>query len=119
MESRSAYASGLLLQPRYRGRRCASSRGRRSCHHSAVGTQPNRPHRSIVARVSVDRNVLSAALGVPLQALDGVAFSWPGFDSPPDRQVLSPAEIQQLALLNRIDLRRQLAQYAASDEALK
>jgi outer membrane protein, heavy metal efflux system len=73
----------------------------------------------IVARVSVDRNVLSAALGVPVSALDGVAFSWPEFDSPPGQQVLSPTEIQQLALLNRIDLRRQLAQYAAADEALK
>ena len=71
----------------------------------------------IVARVSVDRNLLSAALGVPLQALDG--FSWPGFDSPLGQSKLSPAEIQHLALLNRIDLRRQLAQYAAADEALK
>jgi cobalt-zinc-cadmium efflux system outer membrane protein len=73
----------------------------------------------IVARVSADRNVLSAALGVPVSALDGVAFSWPQFDSPPGQQSLSPAEIQQLALFNRIDLRRQLEQYAAVDEALK
>jgi outer membrane protein TolC len=73
----------------------------------------------IVARVSADRNVLSAALGVPLQAIDGVAFSWPGFDAPPGQQSLSATEIQRLALLNRIDLRRQLAQYAAADEALK
>src|SRR5216683_1645767 len=71
----------------------------------------------IVARVSVDRNILSAALGVPLQALDG--FSWPGLDSPPGQSRLSPTEIQHLALLNRIDLRRQLARYAAADEALK
>src|SRR5258708_38613227 len=70
-----------------------------------------------VARVSVDSIILSAALG--LQALGGVAFSWPGFDSPPGQSRLSPAEIQLLALLNRIDLRRQLAQYAAADEALK
>ena len=73
----------------------------------------------IVARVSVDRNVLSTALGVPPQALDGVAFSWPGFDSPPGQHSLSPTEIRQRALLNRIDLRRQLAQYVAADEALK
>jgi hypothetical protein len=58
-------------------------------------------------------------LEAPLQALDGVAFSWPGFDSPPSQLSLSPIEIQRLALLNRIDLRRQLAQYAATDEALK
>jgi outer membrane protein, heavy metal efflux system len=73
----------------------------------------------IVSRVSVDRNALAATLGAPAQALDGVAFSWPGLDSPPDQQSLSPAGIQRLALLNRIDLRRQLAQYAAADEALK
>jgi cobalt-zinc-cadmium efflux system outer membrane protein len=73
----------------------------------------------MVARVSADRNVLSGALGVPVQALDGVAFSWPGFDSQPNHRSFSPTEIQRLALLNRIDLRRQLAQYAAADEALK
>jgi outer membrane protein, heavy metal efflux system len=73
----------------------------------------------IVARVSVDRNVLSGALGVAIEALDGAAFTWSMLDSPPGQQRLSPAEIQQLALLNRIDLRRQLAQYAAADEALK
>jgi cobalt-zinc-cadmium efflux system outer membrane protein len=73
----------------------------------------------IVTRLSVDRNALAAALGVPVQALDGVDFSWPGFDSPPGQQSLSPVEIQRLALLNRIDLRRRLAEYAAADEALK
>ena len=72
-----------------------------------------------VARMSVDRNALSAALGVPVRALDGAVSSWLGFDSPPGQHSLSPTEIQRLALLNRIDLRRQLAQYAAADEALR
>jgi outer membrane protein TolC len=40
-------------------------------------------------------------------------------DSPPSQQSLSAKEVQRLALLNRIDLRRALAQYAAADEALK
>jgi cobalt-zinc-cadmium efflux system outer membrane protein len=71
------------------------------------------------ARLSEDRNVLSAALGLPIEALDGAAFTWPMLDSPPDQQSLSAKEIQRLALLNRIDLRRELAQYAAADEALK
>ncbi len=71
------------------------------------------------ARASEDRNVLSAALGLPVDALDGVALSWPTLDSPPDQQSLSAKEIQRLALVNRIDLRRELAQYAAADEALK
>jgi outer membrane protein TolC len=74
---------------------------------------------AISAHVSEDRNALSAALGLPLEALDGVAFSWPAFDSPPDQRWLSRSAIQRLALLNRIDLRHELAQYAAADEALK
>jgi outer membrane protein TolC len=73
----------------------------------------------IVSRVSVDRDALSAALGIPVRAIDGVAFSWSPLETPLDYQSLSPAEIRRLALLNRIDLRRELAQYAAADEALK
>ncbi len=71
------------------------------------------------AHASEDRNVLSAALGLPVDALDGLTLSWPTLDSPPDQQSLSAKEIQRLALVNRIDLRRELAQYAAADEALK
>jgi outer membrane protein TolC len=71
------------------------------------------------ARVSEDRNVLSSALGLPVDALDGAQFSFAALDSPPSQQSLSAKEIQRLALLNRIDLRRQLEQYAAADEALK
>src|SRR5713101_3917523 len=71
------------------------------------------------ARASEDRNVLAAALGLPVEALDGAAFTVPMLDSPPSQQSLSAKEVQRLALLNRIDLRRELAQYAAADEALK
>jgi outer membrane protein TolC len=71
------------------------------------------------ARLSEDRNVLSAAIGLPVEALDGARFSLPTLDSPPNQRSLSAKAIQSLALLNRIDLRRELAQYAAADEALK
>jgi outer membrane protein TolC len=73
----------------------------------------------IASHVSVDRDALSAALGIPVRAINGVAFSWFALETPPDYQSLSPTEIRRLALLNRIDLRRELAQYAAADEALK
>jgi outer membrane protein TolC len=62
---------------------------------------------------------LAAALGVPDNALQGVAFVWPELEHPPDEASLTPTSVRQLALLNRIDLRRKLAQYAAADEALK
>jgi outer membrane protein TolC len=71
------------------------------------------------AGLSEDRNVLSAALGLPVHALDGAGFMWPTLDSPSNQQSLSPKVIQSLALLNRIVLRRELALYAAADEALK
>jgi outer membrane protein, heavy metal efflux system len=64
-------------------------------------------------------NALAAALGVPVEALQGVAFAWPQLEQPPDESSLSPARIQRLALLDRIDLRRFLAEYAAADQALK
>jgi outer membrane protein TolC len=64
-------------------------------------------------------NALAIALGVPAGALQDAAFAWPDFDYPPDAGSLTPARVRRLALLDRLDLRRTLAQYAAADEALK
>jgi outer membrane protein TolC len=64
-------------------------------------------------------NSLATALGVPISALQDVRFVWPDLEHPPDGSSLTPAHLQRLALLDRLDLRRVLAQYAAADEALK
>jgi outer membrane protein TolC len=71
------------------------------------------------ARMSETRNALAAALGVPVEALHGEKPSWPSLDQPPDGRLLSLAKIQRASLLNRLDLRGALAQFAAADEALK
>jgi outer membrane protein, heavy metal efflux system len=71
------------------------------------------------SRIPETLNALAAALGVPVEALKGAKFAWPDYQRPPEVTSLTPARIRQLALLNRIDLRRMLAQYAAADEALK
>jgi len=71
------------------------------------------------ARVPADRNALAAAIGLPVEALDGAKFDWPALDNPPDERSLAPDTVQRLALLNRIDLRCELAQYAAADQGLK
>jgi outer membrane protein TolC len=71
------------------------------------------------SRVPETLNALAAALGVPVEALREVKFTWPEFDHPADEASLTPRRVQRLALLNRIDLRRTLAEYAAADEALK
>jgi outer membrane protein, heavy metal efflux system len=64
-------------------------------------------------------NALAAALGVPVDRLAAMTFVWSELEHPPDEAALTPVRVRQLALLNRIDLRRLLAEYAAADEALK
>jgi outer membrane protein, heavy metal efflux system len=71
------------------------------------------------SRVPETLNSLAEALGVPVEALKGARFTWPEYAHPPRMASLTPARIRRLALLNRIDLRRMLAQYAAADDALK
>ncbi len=71
------------------------------------------------ARVPEASNELASALGLPVNALDGVRFSWSNLDHPPREHSLLPGEVQRLALTNRVELRVQLARYAAADEALK
>ncbi|HVA93403.1 MAG TPA: TolC family protein [Candidatus Dormibacteraeota bacterium] len=62
---------------------------------------------------------LAAAIGIPVAALQGVKLSWTGLESPPSVKSLSPRQLQQDAVLNRLDIRRALAQYAASEAALQ
>ncbi len=70
-------------------------------------------------RVPETLNTLAAVLGVPVDVLQGTNFAWPNLDQPPDEASLTAQRIQRMALLDRIDLRRMLAEYAAADEALK
>lgn len=62
---------------------------------------------------------LAASIGVPVNALQDVAFSWPDFDFPPNVESLTPKEITREAVINRLDVRRSLAQYAATEADLQ
>jgi outer membrane protein TolC len=62
---------------------------------------------------------LAAALGIPLAGLQGAEFSWPDLEAPPPAESLSAKEIQGEAVLNRLDVRRALAQYAAAEADLQ
>lgn len=62
---------------------------------------------------------LAAAIGVPASALNGVQFGWPALDHPPGEQTVSAESIQRAAVLNRLDLQRLLADYAAGEAALR
>jgi outer membrane protein, heavy metal efflux system len=62
---------------------------------------------------------LAASIGIPVAGLEGFEFSWTDLDSPPTTESLSPEEIQRDAVLNRLDVRRSLSQYAAAEADLQ
>lgn len=62
---------------------------------------------------------LAASVGIPTAALQDVSFSWANLDSPPSTESLSPKQIQQDAVLNRLDVRRALTQYVAAEADLQ
>ena len=70
-------------------------------------------------QVAETRAALAAAVGIPVASLNGVEFSWPDLETPPDSESLSSPEIRRDAVLNRLDVRRALAQYAASEADLQ
>jgi outer membrane protein TolC len=71
------------------------------------------------SQVSETKAALAAAIGVPVAALQSVDFSWPTLDTLPSVESFSPADIQRQAVVNRLDLRRSLAQYAAAEAGLQ
>jgi len=75
--------------------------------------------RAAEGRVSETRAILAAAIGVPVSALDGIEFSWATLDHPPSTESLGPQLIQREAILNRLDVRRRLREYAAAESELQ
>ncbi len=70
-------------------------------------------------QINSSRAALAQAVGVPVLSLETVRITVPLLDVPPAVASLNYGEIQRAAVLNRIDLRRSLAEYAAADAALK
>ncbi len=70
-------------------------------------------------KISEGRAALAASMALPEAALEGMDFAWGELDSPPAAESLSPAAIQRDAVLNRLDVRRALAQYASAEADLQ
>jgi len=75
--------------------------------------------RAAEGRTSATRAGVAAAIGIPVSGMENVQLSWSDFEQPPTAQTLSPALIQREAVLNRLDVRRTLAEYAATDAGLR
>lgn len=65
------------------------------------------------------RAAIAASCGLPESALAGIELDTAQATQLPGPAQLPPAEVQQAALLNRLDIRAALARYAASEAALK
>ena len=74
--------------------------------------------RTAEGQVADAKAVLAAAIGIPVPGLNGAEFSWPDLDTPPAPESLSADQVQRDAVLNRLDIRRSLAQYAAAEAAV-
>ncbi len=75
--------------------------------------------RAAETKLSESRSILASALGVPIKALEGVPLSWPDLESPPALESLPLSAVQRAGLLNRLDVQRTLAEYAAAEASLK
>jgi outer membrane protein TolC len=74
---------------------------------------------TVEGQLAEAKAALAASIGIPVAGLRGFEFSWADLDSPPGAESLSPEEIQRDAVLNRLDVRRSLAQYAAAEADLQ
>ncbi len=75
--------------------------------------------RAAEGRTAEAKAALAAAIGIPVAGLQDAQFVWPDLDMPPSPESLFPAEIHRDAVLNRMDVRRSLAQYAAAESDLQ
>jgi outer membrane protein, heavy metal efflux system len=71
------------------------------------------------SRIAEARAALAAAIGVPASAMTSLTLVWNDLDSPPGAASISAQEIERDAVLNRMDVRRALTQYAATEADLQ
>ncbi|PYU22943.1 MAG: divalent cation transporter [Acidobacteria bacterium] len=74
--------------------------------------------RTAEAQLADAKAVLASAIGIPVAGLEGAELSWPDMDTPPASESFSADQVQRDAVLNRLDIRRSLAQYAAAEAAV-
>jgi outer membrane protein TolC len=74
--------------------------------------------RSAEVQVADAKFALATAIGVPAVAIDGAKLSWPEMETPPSPDSLSIDQVRREAVLNRMNIRAALAQYAAAESDL-
>ena len=75
--------------------------------------------RTAEGQVAETKAALAAAMGISVAGLEGVELAWTDLDLPPGARSFSLQEIRRDAVLDRLDIRRSLAQYAAAEADLQ
>ena len=89
---------------------------------STAEVELSRAHTAVAdaaARSVESKAALAAAIGIPVAALDDVRLDWPDWESPPSAASLPREAIERDAVLNHLEVRAALAQYAAAESALQ
>jgi len=89
---------------------------------STAEVELSRAHTAVAeaaARSVQSEAALADAIGIPVAALREVRLAWPEWESPPSAESLPSSEIERDAVLNRLDVRAALAQYAAAESSLQ
>jgi cobalt-zinc-cadmium efflux system outer membrane protein len=81
--------------------------------------QIERQEAELRAAVDAAQAAAAKALGLPPQALDGVAFVWPDWGKPPPVEEDTFRETREQALLSRADLGQAMVAYAAAEARLQ
>ncbi len=75
--------------------------------------------RAAEGQIDTNRAILAAAIGVPVTGLAGKRFELAGLEQPPPVDALSIESIRKAAVLNRLDVRRSLANYETAQSNLQ
>lgn len=75
--------------------------------------------RQAESQISTARASLASAIAVPVATLENLQISWPEFQNPPAPESLSQEQIQREAVVDRLDIRAALLQYAVAEQALR
>jgi len=70
----------------------------------------------IEGRLRTARAQVASSMGLPLAALEGAVFSFPALEDPPPEPSLPDLRVE--GLVNRMDVRRMLEEYAAAEASL-
>jgi outer membrane protein, heavy metal efflux system len=81
--------------------------------------QIDRQEAELREEVDAAQAAAAKALGMPPQALDGVAFSWPDWGEPPPVDESTRRETREQALLSRADLGQAVIAYSAAEATLQ